>query len=289
MTGAAERRDYRGAPSALAFMARAILAPKRPGLHAQPPALAASWHGHRAEGAPLEDFFALTGLRDHPAWPLLYPHLVAFRLQMAVLTDRNYPLPIWNALQIRNRLVLHRPFERGAVLDFETRVGAQRIVEKGVEIDLHTTAQAGGVLAWESDNTFYYRGRFGAAGEASPMAAVPQVESADAIRWTMPAGGGVRCGALTGDYNGIHLSDWYACRFGFRGAFQHPQRVLGECLARLKAPAPSLPIRLDAWLKGPVYYGAAVELRSDVAHDAAAFALHVNGDQRPAIVGRLYG
>mgnify|MGYP002261715843 CR=1 FL=1 len=27
--------------------------------------------------------------------------------------------------------------------------------------------------------------------------------------------GGVRCGALTGDYNGIHLSDWYARRFGF--------------------------------------------------------------------------
>lgn len=289
MTGAAGQREYRGAPSALAFMARAILTPNRPGLRAQAPSLSAAWRGHRADGAQLEDFFALTGLRGDSAWPLLYPHLVAFRLQMVVLTDRNYPLPIWNALQIRNRLVLHQPFERGAPLDFETRVGAQRTVDKGAEIDLRTTVRVGGELVWESDNTIYYRGRFGAAGEASPMAAAPQIEGADLVRWTMPNEGGVRCGALTGDYNGIHLSDWYARRFGFRGAFQHPQRVLGECLARLKAPAFSPPVRLDAWLKGPVYYGAAVELRCSAASDAVAFALHVNGDARPAIVGRLYG
>jgi hypothetical protein len=205
---------------------------------------------------------------------------------MAVLTDRAFPLPIWNALQIRNRLVLHRLFDRGAALDFETRVAEQRIVAKGAEIDLHTTARAKEDLLWESTNTFYYRGRFGAVGKGAPFAMAPQVESAEAVRWTMPAGGGIRCARLTGDYNGIHLSDRYARRFGFRGAFQHPQRVIGECLARLPRPMAALPLQLDVWLKGPAYYGSVVALRCVDTREAVNFALHVDGDERPAIIGR---
>lgn len=276
---------FRRAPSALAFMARAILTPRRPGLRAAAPLLAATWRGHRVGGTTLGDFLALTGLQGHPAWPLLYPHVVGFRLQMAVLTDRSFPLPIWNALQVRNRLVLHRAFDRGAKLDFEVRAVAQRVLEKGAEIDLRCAARSGDELFWESTNTFYYRGRFGAPGEASPMAAAPAVESAEALHWTMPAGGGMRCGRLTGDYNGIHLSDWYARRFGFRGAFQHPQRVVGECLARLPERNLSLPLRLETWLKGPVYYGAEVALRISETDDGVTFALHANGDERPAVVG----
>ena len=278
--------DFRRAPSALAFMARAILTPRRPGLQAEPPALAATWRGHRVGGAQLDDFLSLTGLAGHPAWPLLYAHAVGFRLQMVVLTDRSFPLPIWNSLQIRNHLVLHRPFDRGAALDFETRVAARRVVEKGTEIDLHTTVHTAGDLVWEGTNTFYYRGRHGAAGEASPLAAAPRGDGAQIARWSAPTHGRLRFGRLTGDYNGIHLSDWYARRFGFRGAFQHPQRVIGECLARLPCRSVALPLRLDAWLKGPVYYGAEVSLRAEESPDITTFALHVNGDERPAIIGR---
>jgi hypothetical protein len=279
--------QFRSAPSAFAFMARAILTPRRPGLRSGPPALAAAWRGHRVGGARLADFFFLTGLEGHKAWPLLYPHVVGFRLQMALLTDRRFPLPIWNALQIRNHLVLHRAFDRGVMLDFATSVPAQRVVDKGVELDLHTAAHVEGALVWESTNTFYYRGRFGAAGEASPAAAAPRIEGPEQARWRMPAGGRFRCGRLTGDYNGIHLSDWYARRFGFRSAFQHPQRVIGECLARLPRRDPSIPLHLDTWLKGPVYYGVAVALRVSEAGDGAKFALHVNGDERAAILGRF--
>jgi hypothetical protein len=46
-----------------------------------------------------------------------------------------------------------------------------------------------------------------------------------------------------------------------------------------------LPIRLDAWLKGPVYYGAKVALRA--RGDRSEFALFAEGDERPAILGRL--
>lgn len=278
--------EFRRAPSAIAFMARAILTPRRRGLQAETPSLAAAWRGHRIGSGQLEEFLSLTGLAGHPAWPLLYAHVVGFRLQMVVLTGRRFQLPIWNSLQIRNHLVLHQPFDRGAALDFETRVAAQRVVEKGVEIDLESTARSAGELLWESTNTYYYRGRYRVAGEVSPVAAAPRMDTLERAHWSAPAHGRLRFGRLTGDYNGIHLSHWYARRFGFRGAFLHPQRVLGECLVRLPQRSSALPLRLDTWLKGPVYYGAEVTLRAEDSPGAATFALHVDGDERPAIIGR---
>jgi len=118
-------------------------------------------------------------------------------------------------------------------------------------------------------------------------AAAPDAGSAWLDHWRMPVGGGRRFGALTGDYNGLHLFDWYARRQGFERAFLHPQRVLGQCLARLGPPDPDKPLRLDAWLKGPVFYGAQVGLRAAVQADATVFALHVGEEERPALVGRI--
>ncbi len=279
--------EYRSAPSAIAFMARAILIPARfrPGDRLSP--LTATWRGHRVAGAALDSFLALTGLADNPRWALLYPHVAGFRLQMTVLTHPAFPFPIWGALQIRNHLVLHRPFARGDVLDMHTRVEAQRALDKGTEVDLHSSARVEGELVWESLNTFYYRSRQGARDAASPLSAAPKVEGPIAARWVAPVAARLRFGKLTGDYNGIHLSRWYARLFGFRGAFLHPQRVLGQCLARLPRPDGATPLRLDAWLKGPVYYGSELALRVAETLDAVTFALQVDRDERPAIVGRV--
>ena len=266
-------------------MARAILFPRRPGLRDGLPQLAATWRDHRVQGARLDDFLALTGLDGHPLWPLLYPHAAGFRLLMTILTDRRFPFPIWGALQVRNRLVLHQPIARGDVLELEARIAGARALEKGTEIDLACTVRRAGTLVWESVNAFYYRGYRGAQPDASAPSSPPALEGAPLIEWRSPAGGRTRFGRLTGDYNGIHLANGYARLFGFRGAFHHPQRMLGQALAHLPRAEPALPLRLEAWLKGPVYYGAKVALRA--SSDRSEFALFVEGDERPAILGQL--
>jgi hypothetical protein len=55
----------------------------------------------------------------------------------------------------------------------------------------------------------------------------------------------------------------------------------------LGPPDPDKPLRLDAWLKGPVFYGAPVGLRAAVQADTTVFALHVGEEARPAMVGRI--
>jgi acyl dehydratase len=278
-------REYSRAPFAPAFMARAILAPPRPGLRGGLPPLAATWRRHPVAGARIDDFLALTGLDRHPLWPLLYPQAAGFRLLMTLVTDYAYPFPIWSALQVRNRLVLRAPFARGDVLDLHAKVVEARALEKGTEIDIACGALRGGTAAWEGVTTFYYRGRHGAPQPALAPAAAPVVDGATVAEWLPASTARLRFARLTGDYNGIHLSDRYARLFGFRGAFHHAQRILGQCLAHQPRVRPRLPISLESWLKGPVYYGAKVSLRAGA--DGSAFGLFVEGDERPAILGRL--
>lgn len=276
------RLDYRARPSALAFMVRALR--PSPGLKRGVPAIAARWR-HRVAPAELARFNALSGLPEGEALPLLYPHTIGFPLHMAILTQPAFPVPIWRVLQVRNRIQQHRPLPRDATLDITVQVAGHRILEKGAEFDLHATVGDGAATAWESVNTFYVRGRFGApTAEAVPEA--QKVSLPETASWRMPAGGGWRYGGLSGDFNPLHWWGGYARRHGFAEAFFHPQRVLGQCLARLPHDA-NPQLRLDAWIKGPVFYGASVSLRSKSAVDGTRFALHVNEDERPAIVGHL--
>jgi acyl dehydratase len=273
-------------PSTVGNMARALYPSAGLAKAGRFPSIIVTWRQHQIDRRRLDTFLGLTGLGAGGHVPLLFPHVVSFPLQMTILTHPMFPLPIWGALQIRNHLLQHRRIAAGEALDLETRVAGQRLLEKGAEVDLYSTLRSGPEVVWESLNTFYYRGRFGPAGEASPLARSPEGVGEVCARWRMPSGTGRRFASLTGDYNGIHLWSPYARLFGFRGAFLHPQRSLGLCMARVAGREDSERQRLDAWLKGPVYYGSAVTLRAAVSESDSVFALFADGDERPRIVGR---
>lgn len=272
--------EFRRQPSALAFMARAFL--PSPGLHTEAPQLLARWR-HTPSAQRVREFNVLSGLPIDTPVGLLYPHTAGFPLLMALLTHRSFPLPIWRVLQVRNRMEQLAPLAAGA-MEFETSVARQRVVDKGVEFDLETELKQDGRAVWRSLNVFYVRGRFGTAS-APTTDAVPRFDTApESTAWRLPRGGGRRFGRLCGDYNGVHLWDAYARRFGFAHAFFHPQRVIGHCLAAL--PPAEAPLRLDTWLKGPVPYGASVRLAQRSVGACDEFALFLDGETRPALIGR---
>ncbi len=276
------RLDYRAKPTLLGFMAQ-MWRPS-PGFGTEPalPEIEARWRGQRCSPHELADYRALSGLPPDGELSVLYPHTVSFPMLMAVLSHPAFPLPIWRVLQVRNRLSLHEAIAPDAVLDFTVRGGACRVLEKGIEMDLRVSAECGGRTVFEGLNTFYSRGRFGAAGTPAP--ASPEVTPEAIAEWRMPDADGWRYGRLSGDFNPLHMHDGYARRFGYPRAFAHPQRVIGQCLGHLDA-ASHAPMELDTWIKGPVFYGATLGLRAASRPDGGAFALHVDSDPRPAIVG----
>ena len=297
-------RTWDREPSALRYMLGAFR--PSPGWRSDRgcPDLRLHWRGYRIDAAVRTSLAAEAGAigRDPATLDVLVPQVTGFRLVMAMLTDPRWPLPIWNALQVRNRLRLLRPLCVDEPGDLTLGHCGWRVLEKGLEIDLHLALVQQGAPVWDGVTTFYYRGRHGAphsSGDARGAPAVspapPDDESTPGVReqrWTVPSGDRRRLGRVTGDYNGLHLWDAYARRMGFPAAFAHPQRIVAQCLAQCLAHAdapPETPAVLDLWIKGPVFYDRPVTLRSvtDRAAERTTFGLRLDGDPRPALVGVL--
>jgi hypothetical protein len=209
---------------------------------------------------------------------------------MVLLTHPTFPLPVWRALQVRNSLRLLRETD-GEEPVLEAWVAGQRVLEKGVEVDLRSSLKSRGGPLWESVNTFYYRGSFPRAGDVpvSP-GRPPSADGQVGATWEAPRGVGLRTARLTGDYNPVHWSGVYATRLGFaRGPFLHPQVAIAQCLAHLAAPLREPPLRLDTWIRGQVYAGLQVALRTSSGPGGSVFELRCGTEARPALVGRTSG
>jgi len=278
--------EFHRRPSVAAYMLRSLT--PSPGLKKTVgfPPIRAIWRGHRVVRGRLAEFLRLSGLRADGTLPMLYPHVFGFPLQMVILMHPAFPIRPWNGLQIRNHILQHRTIPEDTVLDIETRVAHQRILEKGAEVDLHTTLRSRDELMWESINTYYYRGRFGDPEAVSPMARAPEAGGVVVDRWRTRSGTGWRMSGFTGDYNGIHYWNWYARRFGFPRALHHPQLVLGQCMVRLPIPGAGEAQRLETWLKGPVFHDSDVSLFAQIGPEGTTFQLMPGGEERPAILGR---
>ncbi|ABE40540.1 conserved hypothetical protein [Rhodopseudomonas palustris BisB5] len=284
------------APPFVATMALGALWPS-PGWNAKHgfPEFSFIWRDYRISKDALGVLQRLAGRDDDTTTDrllLLAPHVTGFRLTMAMLMHPQWPLPIWRALQLRNRLIRRGEIKVAYPSDLIVRAIAWRVHDKGIELDIHAQLLQGDDCPWESITTFYYRGRFqplfsrGPAEGASAMSPVVDPTLAPVARWTIDGGRRLRFAGLTGDYNPLHLLDAYARRTGFAAASAHPQRIVAQCLGHIPdADAPAQ--QLELWLKGPVYFGRDVTLRAYRSPHGDDFALWLDGDERPALVGRL--
>lgn len=252
------------------------------------------WRDYRIGADLLRELQRLAGGDDVATTDrllLLAPHVTGFRLTLAMLMHPDWPLPIWQALQLRNRLIRSGDLKIAVPSDLIAQATAWRVHDKGIELDVHVQLLQGADCPWESVTTFYYRGRFAPPLTHGPLEGAalisPTIDPALApvAHWNVDGDRRLRFARLTGDGNPLHLLDAYARRTGFAAASAHPQRIAAQCLGHL-APSPP-PRQLDLWLKGPVYYGRAVTLRETRSDHGDDFALWVDGDERAAMVGRI--
>ncbi|MGD0956696.1 MAG: MaoC family dehydratase [Candidatus Acidiferrales bacterium] len=208
------------------------------------------------------------------------------RLSMSILTHPKFPVPIWRILQNRNRIIQRWALSSAAKVTMEASLKDTRVLTKGVEFDIHVTMMSGAEIVFESINTFYAKGTF-KGGQPEPVIAQPEPPLSKHAGWTISRSGVWSFARLTGDYNGIHWSNSYAKIFGFRSAFAHPHRALMSIIEHLPNVSIHSPLQLNAWFKGPVYYSRPLTLSHRKEGDTLDFALRVEGDERPAILGSL--
>lgn len=186
--------------------------------------------------------------------PATYPHLLAFPLQLALMTRGDFPVAAIGLVHLANRIVRHRAIDAREPLDLRVWATPLHPHPRGRTFMLRSEARSGGELVWEEASTNLARGRRDDSVQAP--AAPPPTEGLPATAsWRLPGDLGRRYGAVSGDLNPIHLHPLTARLFGFPTAIAHGMWTTARCLAQLGPEVPEAsvvevafrrPIRLPA-------------------------------------------
>jgi len=220
--------------------------------------------------------------------PLTWPHMLAFPLQLALISSGDFPLPAIGLVHITNRIVSHRAIGAGETLSLRVGAGPLTAHPRGTQVAIHTEARVGSELVWEEVSVNLRRGTPPADGVGDdPATAIdpPSSESlAMSATWRLPGDLGRRYGAISGDLNPIHVHPLTARLFGFSSAIAHGMWTQARCLAALH-PLHHDAVTVEVAFKRPILLPATVafaegrergEVRFGV-RDARRDTLHLDG------------
>ena len=215
--------------------------------------------------------------------PLPYPHLLAFPLHMAIMTDPGFPAPAIGTVHLENSITAHRPIAVG-----ET-VGGHRLRRR--RRSRTPRARSTSSSPWSpptarpsgrSTSTYLRRGQ--GDETASSGSSFPDA-SPNGIVWKLPGDLGRRYAAVSGDHNPIHLYPLTAKALGFPRQIAHGMWTMARCVAALENRLPDA-VRVDVAFKKPVLLPGSVAFGSAPVDGGYAFSLSNPKTGAPHLAGR---
>jgi acyl dehydratase len=193
--------------------------------------------------------------------PHPYPHVLGFPLQVALMADRTFPLPLPGLVHLANQITVHRRLTADDRLDLTVHAEHLRPHPKGQLVDLVTEVDVEGERVWDGRSTYLRRGRANPDVERGAQAPpLPDRPAAAVIR--VPEGQGRAYAAVSGDVNPIHLHALTAKALGFPRAIAHGGWTAARTLAALGAGTAE-PSTSHVWFGKPVLLPSTVELVVD--------------------------
>jgi acyl dehydratase len=221
--------------------------------------------------------------------PITYPHVLAFPLQVALMSDRSFPLALPGLVHVRNRIEQLRAIGLDEPLDLE--VWAERFAthRSGATVDLCASVSARGDEVWRGRSTYLARGAKAPEGAPESDVGVTVGDVRSAATWRIPDDAGRRYAAVSGDVNPIHLSGLTAKAFGFKRAIAHGMWVKARALAALSGRLPDA-VSVDVGFRKPLFLPSTVTLSTAEAGGGWDFEVrnatngteHLTGTARPA-------
>ncbi|OZM72807.1 hypothetical protein CFN78_14450 [Amycolatopsis antarctica] len=276
-------RELSAAPNAAALYSKAALGGLRhpggdslpgnefvlPGVTVDPAELAAY---NQVCGFPLTDEL-----------PGTYPHVLAFPLQMALMTEPGFPFPLLGMVHVANRITQHRPVRLGE--EFTLRVRAENLRDhaKGRQFDVVSELVPSGSDSpmWTDVSTYLRRDGGSGGGKREQLA--PPTPSAI---WRVPGDIGRRYAAVSGDRNPIHLHPLTAKAFGFPSAIAHGMWTKAHSLASFEGRLPDA-YTVDVRFAQPVLLPAKAGFTSWRTGDGWAFELWHARKPKPHLTGTV--
>lgn len=217
--------------------------------------------GVTVEQDHLADYALACGFGIGGTLPPTYPHVMAFGLQVVLMTDPSFPVALPGLVHLANRITVHRGIAPSETLDL--RVRAERFVahRKGAQVDLVAFANVGDELVWEGRSTYLARGAKAPASE-DPSSDIPEPEAPTGpatATWKVPDDTGRRYAAASGDVNPIHLYGLTAKAMGFPRAIAHGMWTAAHALASLQGRIPDA-LTYDVAFRKPLLLPSRVDL-----------------------------
>lgn len=213
--------------------------------------------------------------------PLPYPHMLAFGLHMAIMTDVAFPAPAIGTVHLENSVTGHRPVRIGEHLAVQVAVGPGEPHPKGTVFRFVSEARSDDELVWESSSTYLRRGR---GEESAPAGASFPDVAPTGTRWQLPANLGRTYASVSGDHNPIHLYPLTAKALGFPRQIAHGMWSKARCIAALENRLPDA-VRVDVAFKRPILLPGPVAFGSRPTDDGYAFSLTDPRTGAPHLLG----
>jgi acyl dehydratase len=276
------------ARAALPMIPGASLLPFVPGGGGEiPDGLELELTGVKADPAEVAAYAKVCGFSLRDTLPPTYPHMLAFPLHMAVMSDGSFPFGAVGLVHVENSIVQERPIGLGEEMTIRVRPTKLQPHPKGRTFSLETEVLIGGDAVWRSTSTMLRRGK--SNGDAPKQEKGFDSLPADApagAEWKLDGGLGRRYAGVSGDRNPIHMHSLTAKPLGFPGAIAHGMWTKARALAQLDNRLPDK-FEAEVRFRKPILLPARVEFAGQEQGKEILFAVRNAKKGTPHLDGRV--
>ncbi len=217
--------------------------------------------------------------------PPTYLHILAFPMQLSLMTDPRFPFPAIGLVHIYNRITQHRPLKQGEELTLRVWSTPVEPHPRGRQFSLRTEVSVGGEVVWEEVSTNLRRGKGSDDSRAHDVPSTGDLQPS--ATWRLPGDLGRRYGSVSGDLNPIHVHPLTARMFGFKSAIAHGMWTKARCLAALDSRLPDA-FTVEAAFRKPILLPGEVKF-AEGAGDGGEIRFGVRSARNadPHLDGRL--
>lgn len=260
-------------PNGAVMLARAgATALRRPKGEPSLPRNSVTVRGLAVEPDKLRAYCQVCGSTPGDSLPLTYPHVRAEALQLWLMAQPDFPLPMLGLVHLANHFEQSAPIAVERKLDYTVRLDSTERTDRGLEFGVVTTAADGSNELWQGVSTYLFRmRRSGPKPEKKTPPPLPALDLQQTL--PVPEDTGRRYAAVSGDYNPIHLHALSAKLFGFPRAIAHGMWSAARCLAMLETAHSLSSSSMQLRFRQPLLLPATTELRSRTEGGKVEFLL----------------
>ncbi|HKF83656.1 MAG TPA: MaoC/PaaZ C-terminal domain-containing protein [Solirubrobacterales bacterium] len=275
------------ARAALPMIPGASLLPFVPGGGGEiPDGLDLELTGVSADAADVAAYAKVCGFALRDTLPPTYPHMLAFPLHMAVMSDGSFPFGAVGLVHVENTIAQKRPIGIGEEMTIRVRPTKLQPHPKGKTFSLETEVLVDGEVVWESTSTMLRRGKNDDAAEQKRGFESLPADAPASAEWKLGGDLGRRYAGVSGDRNPIHMHSLTAKPLGFPGAIAHGMWTKARALAQLESRLPDS-FEADVRFRKPVLLPARIEFAGREEGEETLFAVRDAKKGTPHLDGRV--